>query len=120
MQYIDVGGGLGIDFDGTKTSSNTSTNYIPQGALLLQQPAISLGTRCSRQPAVLAAQQKRADRELQLINEILLKQGTSQLGPAQQQHPLNPLAVELSKQSLPTLQGELARKALWRQWQQRS
>ena len=30
MQYIDVGGGLGIDFDGTKTSSNTSTNYSLQ------------------------------------------------------------------------------------------
>lgn len=30
MQYIDVGGGLGIDFDGTKTSSNTSTNYSIQ------------------------------------------------------------------------------------------
>ncbi len=30
MKYIDVGGGLGIDFDGTKTSSNTSTNYSLQ------------------------------------------------------------------------------------------
>jgi len=30
MQYIDVGGGLGIDFDGTKTSSSTSTNYSLQ------------------------------------------------------------------------------------------
>jgi len=30
MRYIDVGGGLGIDFDGTKTSSNTSTNYSLQ------------------------------------------------------------------------------------------
>ena len=30
MKYIDVGGGLGIDFDGTKTSSSTSTNYSLQ------------------------------------------------------------------------------------------
>ena len=30
MKYIDVGGGLGIDFDGTKTSSKTSTNYSLQ------------------------------------------------------------------------------------------
>jgi len=30
MKYIDVGGGLGIDFDGTKTSSITSTNYSLQ------------------------------------------------------------------------------------------
>ncbi len=30
MKYIDVGGGLGIDYDGTKTSSNTSTNYSLQ------------------------------------------------------------------------------------------
>ena len=30
MKYIDVGGGLGIDFDGTKTASNTSTNYSLQ------------------------------------------------------------------------------------------
>ncbi len=30
MEYIDVGGGLGIDYDGTKTSSSTSTNYSLQ------------------------------------------------------------------------------------------
>ena len=30
MQYIDVGGGLGIDYDGSKTSSNNSTNYSLQ------------------------------------------------------------------------------------------
>ena len=30
MKYIDAGGGLGIDFDGTKTSSSTSTNYSLQ------------------------------------------------------------------------------------------
>jgi len=30
MQYIDVVCGLGIDLDGTKTSSNTSTNYSLQ------------------------------------------------------------------------------------------
>jgi len=30
MEYIDVGGGLGIDFDGTKSSSITSTNYSLQ------------------------------------------------------------------------------------------
>ena len=30
MRYIDVGGGLGIDFDGSKTSSNNSTNYSLQ------------------------------------------------------------------------------------------
>ena len=30
MKYIDVGGGLAIDFDGTKTSSSSSTNYSLQ------------------------------------------------------------------------------------------
>ena len=30
MQFIDVGGGLGIDYDGSKTSSNNSTNYSLQ------------------------------------------------------------------------------------------
>ncbi len=30
MKYIDVGGGLGIDFDGTNTASSTSTNYSLQ------------------------------------------------------------------------------------------
>ncbi len=30
MQYMDVGGGLGIDYDGSKTSSNNSTNYSLQ------------------------------------------------------------------------------------------
>ena len=30
MEYIDVGGGLGIDYDGSKTSSNNSTNYSLQ------------------------------------------------------------------------------------------
>ena len=30
MKYIDVGGGLGIDYDGSKTSSNSSTNYSLQ------------------------------------------------------------------------------------------
>ncbi|XP_024527755.1 uncharacterized protein LOC9632306 [Selaginella moellendorffii] len=30
MQYIDVGGGLGIDYDGSKTQSSASTNYSMQ------------------------------------------------------------------------------------------
>ena len=30
MKYMDVGGGLGIDYDGSKTSSNNSTNYSLQ------------------------------------------------------------------------------------------
>ena len=30
MRYLDVGGGLGIDYDGSKTSSNNSTNYSLQ------------------------------------------------------------------------------------------
>ena len=30
MEYIDVGGGLGIDYDGSKTSSSNSTNYSLQ------------------------------------------------------------------------------------------
>ena len=30
MEYMDVGGGLGIDYDGSKTSSNNSTNYSLQ------------------------------------------------------------------------------------------
>ena len=61
---------------------------------------------------------ERAEGELQLIDEILVKQGTSQLGSAQQQQPLMPLAVELIKQALPTLQGELARKPRRRRRQQ--
>ena len=80
-------------------------------------PMVRVRLSGSRQPAVLTAQQERAEGELQLIDEILVKQGTSQLGPAQQQHPLMPLAVELIKQTLPTLQGELARKSLWRRRQ---
>ena len=27
MQYLDVGGGLGIDYDGSKTSFEASVNY---------------------------------------------------------------------------------------------
>ena len=43
-----------------------------------------------RKPAAaVLAQQERADGELQLIDEILVKQSTSQLGSAQQ-HPLMP------------------------------
>ena len=30
MEYLDVGGGLGIDYDGSKTSSDNSTNYSLQ------------------------------------------------------------------------------------------
>ena len=30
LKYMDVGGGLGIDYDGSKTSSNNSTNYSLQ------------------------------------------------------------------------------------------
>tara|TARA_Y100001970_G_scaffold293830_1_gene443623 strand:- start:6917 stop:8860 length:1944 start_codon:yes stop_codon:yes gene_type:complete len=30
MEYLDVGGGLGIDYDGSKTSFNASTNYSLQ------------------------------------------------------------------------------------------
>ena len=30
MKYMDVGGGLGIDYDGSQTSSNNSTNYSLQ------------------------------------------------------------------------------------------
>ena len=30
MEYLDVGGGLGIDYDGSKTSSENSTNYSLQ------------------------------------------------------------------------------------------
>eukprot|EP01018_Ginkgo_biloba_P034014 Gb_41255 [translate_table: standard] len=30
MHYIDVGGGLGIDYDGTRSPSNASTNYSMQ------------------------------------------------------------------------------------------
>ena len=30
MEYMDVGGGLGIDYDGSKTSTNNSTNYSLQ------------------------------------------------------------------------------------------
>ncbi len=30
MEYIDVGGGLGIDYDGSKTSTSNSTNYSLQ------------------------------------------------------------------------------------------
>ena len=30
MQFIDVGGGLGVDYDGSKTSTNNSTNYSMQ------------------------------------------------------------------------------------------
>ena len=30
MEYLDVGGGLGIDYDGSKTSTNNSTNYSLQ------------------------------------------------------------------------------------------
>ena len=82
-------------------------------------PMARVGPRLGRQPAVLAAQQERADGELQLIHEILVKQSTSQLGSAQQQHPLMPLAVELIKQALPTLQGELALKSLWQRQHQR-
>ena len=47
MQYIDVGGGLGIDFDGTKTSSNTSTNY---SCLLYTSPS-PRDKRQSRMPS---------------------------------------------------------------------
>jgi hypothetical protein len=68
---------------------------------------------------VLTAQHERADGELQLIDEILLKQGSSQLGSTQQQHPLMPLGVELGEQALPTLQGKLARKPRRRSRQQR-
>ncbi|MEO0408566.1 MAG: biosynthetic arginine decarboxylase [Cyanobacteria bacterium P01_A01_bin.135] len=30
MQYLDVGGGLGVDYDGSKTSFHASTNYTMQ------------------------------------------------------------------------------------------
>ncbi|MCC7204916.1 MAG: biosynthetic arginine decarboxylase [Phycisphaeraceae bacterium] len=30
LQYLDVGGGLGVDYDGTKTSSSSSVNYSMQ------------------------------------------------------------------------------------------
>ena len=30
MEFLDVGGGLGIDYDGSKTSSDNSTNYSLQ------------------------------------------------------------------------------------------
>jgi arginine decarboxylase len=30
LQYVDVGGGLGIDYDGSKTSSDASVNYSSQ------------------------------------------------------------------------------------------
>jgi arginine decarboxylase len=30
MQYIDVGGGMGVDYDGSRTAFESSTNYPPQ------------------------------------------------------------------------------------------
>lgn len=30
VKYLDVGGGMGVDYDGSKTSSDSSANYTPQ------------------------------------------------------------------------------------------
>ena len=119
MRYLDCGGGLGVDYDGSQTNFHSSVNYTLQeyAADIVSQVAEACNARGVPHPDIvtesgraLVAHHSVLVFNVLATNEILAGQAPEP--PAQDEHPVHPPAVrDLRRHLAQELPGGLPRRA---------